>query len=270
MVRPIAVTHELRRPALAQQQPSPAYEVVARLLLDFQVDTVFSLLGSGNFLLAQRLVQGGARRYWARHESGVVSAADGCARASGRIGVATIHQGPGLTNALTTLTEAKEAHTPLLLVVGDSATGGLALDNQRVDQPASIAATGAGYERVLRCSSAADLTRRAWLRAGLERRPIVLILPVDVQNVACLDPGSALLPECGLAVPDRASIERAVGFLSAAERPVIVGGRGLLDDEAAGLSLGDHIGAVFATTAPAKGLFASSQWCLGVSGGFLT
>jgi thiamine pyrophosphate-dependent acetolactate synthase large subunit-like protein len=247
---------------------SPAFEVVARLLLGFGVDTVFSLLGSSNYLLVQRLVDGGARHVWARHESGVVSAADGWARASGRVGVCTVHQGPGLVNAVTTLTEAVRASTPLVVIAGESPTEGLSLDNQRIDQVAFVAATGAGHERVLRGASAAAQTYRAWHRAIVERRPIVLILPVDVQHESCFSDLSALLPPTGVSIPDPPSIERAVQLLLAAERPVIVGGRGLLDGEKEGLDLAERIGAVLATSAPAKGLFGSSPWCVGISGGF--
>src|SRR3712207_9054582 len=70
------------------------------------VDTVFGLAGSGNFVVTNALVAGGARFFSARHEGGAVAMADGWARVTGRTGVASVHQGPGLTNTLTALAEA--------------------------------------------------------------------------------------------------------------------------------------------------------------------
>ena len=46
--------------------------------------------------------------------------ADGWSRSTGRPGVATVHQGPGLTNTLTALAEAAKAHTPLVVLAGDT------------------------------------------------------------------------------------------------------------------------------------------------------
>nr|WP_275585670.1 thiamine pyrophosphate-binding protein [Geodermatophilus sabuli] len=250
---------------------APAFEAVAELLAELGADVVFSLLGSGNFLLVQRMVsRHGVAHRWARHEAGVVAMADGWARATGRVGVCTLHQGPGLTNAVTALTEAAKAHTPLLVVVGDSSTTGTNLDNQRIDQEAFVRATGAGVERVLRGASALVQTRRAWVRAATERRPVVLVLPIDVQRETCRTGGGVVLPEPSTTVPHEGALRRAADLLAAAQRPLVLAGRGAFGPgaEDAVLALGDRLGALFATTALGKGLFAGSPWCVGISGGF--
>ena len=84
-------------------------------------DTVFGVVGSGNFHVTNALVARGARFVAARHEGGAASMADGWARMTGRPGIVTVHQGPGLTNALTGITEAAKSRTPLLVLAADVA-----------------------------------------------------------------------------------------------------------------------------------------------------
>src|SRR3712207_9233085 len=97
------------------------------------VDTVFGLAGSGTFVVTNALVAGGARFHSARHEGGAVAMADGWARTTGRPGVASVHQGPGLTNTLTALAEAAKARTPLVVLAGDTPARALR-SNFRIDQ----------------------------------------------------------------------------------------------------------------------------------------
>ena len=81
-------------------------DAVAAVLADFGADTVFGVVGSGNFHVTNGLTARGARFVAARHECGAASMADGWARISGRPGIVSVHQGPGLTNAMTGITEA--------------------------------------------------------------------------------------------------------------------------------------------------------------------
>lgn len=74
----------------------------------------FGVLGSGNLVATNALRAAGMRFHPARHEAGAVAMADGYARVSGRTGVCSVHQGPGLTNAMTALAEAAKSRTPLL------------------------------------------------------------------------------------------------------------------------------------------------------------
>lgn len=70
---------------------------------------VFGVVGSGNFVVTRALVGSGARFVAARHETAAVTMADAWARVTGEVGVATVHQGPGFTNALTALAEAAKS-----------------------------------------------------------------------------------------------------------------------------------------------------------------
>ena len=96
------------------------YEAVGTALADLGVDTVFGVVGSGNFHVTNALIAKGARYVPARHECAAASMADAWARSTGRPGVLSVHQGPGLTNAMTGITEAAKSRTPLLVLAARS------------------------------------------------------------------------------------------------------------------------------------------------------
>ena len=233
---------------------------------------MFGVLGSGNFVVTDALRAGGARFTRARHESGAVGMADGFARITGAIGVASVHQGPGLTNCLTPLAEAVKCQTPMLVLSGDTAAAAKS-SNFRIDQHGLVESVGAGVERIYgRETAFADATR-ALGRARRERRPIVLMLPVDIQQLPletdCRRPAAG---SHGVlrSVPAPEAFERAANLVTDGSRPVIIAGRGaVLSDAGRDLErLGDRIGALLATSAMSKGLFFGSPWELGICGGF--
>ena len=248
------------------------YEAVAESLHRLGADTIFGLVGSGNFRLIDHMTrQCGVAYHAARHEAAAVAMADGYARVSGKLGVCTVHQGPGVTNTLTALTEAVKARTPLLLLAGDTATTAL-YQNLDVDQDAVVASVGAGVERLRNANTATEDVSRAVRRARVERRPIVLSLPIDVQEQDCQTTEHPTFVEYEDAAPrpSEEAILRVVDKLESSSRPAIIAGRGAVLAAARPQleALGDRIGAVFATSMMAKGLFAGNPFDLGVSGGF--
>ena len=151
----------------------------------------------------------------ARHECAAVSMADAYGRVSGRVGVATVHQGPGLTNATTALAEAAKARTPLLLLAADTSAGAVR-SNFRVDQAGLAAAVGAVAERAHSPASAIDDLARAWGRAVGERRAVLFSLPLDVQ--AAEEPQVELTPpESRIPLPP--TPKRCVGSRTCWRRP---------------------------------------------------
>src|SRR5919106_2752212 len=122
-------------------------EAIADALLNLGVEACFGVVGSGNFIVTSALCRRGARFVAARHETSAVAMADGYARVTGRPGVASVHQGPGFTNALTGMTEAAKARSPVLLLAAD--TPGAWIDsNFRIDQAAVAAGAGIVAERI--------------------------------------------------------------------------------------------------------------------------
>jgi thiamine pyrophosphate-dependent acetolactate synthase large subunit-like protein len=230
-------------------------------------DVVFGLMGSGNLAVTNAIVAAGGRFVSARHETGALCMADGYARVSGRLGVASVHQGPGLTNALTGLTEAAKSRTPLVLLAADTPAAQLR-SNFKIDQDALVESVGAVAERVHSPATAVADVTRAVRTAVVERRTVVLNLPLDVQaaEVSATDP--VAWPELPPVRP--ADVQAVAELLALAERPALIGGRGavLAGAGPALRRLGELTGAILATSAVGNGLFAGDPFAVGISGGF--
>ena len=208
----------------------------------------------------------------ARHEGGAAVMADAWARLSGRPGLLSVHQGPGLTNAMTGITEAAKSRTPLVVLAADVASAAVR-SNFRIDVAALATAVGATAVRLHSPGFAVDDTVRAYRTAA--------------QRAAHRGAGAA----AGRA--GRASAtwprSRRLGSAAAPRPPVAGGGRragrraaprpaagvhrraGRADRRGRGQDLerlADRCGALLATSAAAKGLFRGSPWDLDVSGGF--
>lgn len=245
-------------------------QAVGEALIDLGVTAVFGVIGSGNLEVSNALDGGGARFVHARHENAAMCMADAYARVTGRVGVATCHQGPGLTNAATGITEAAKARTPLLVLAADTSAAAVR-SNFRIDQDALVESCGASAERIHTAQSAIDDVSRAWRRAMVERRTVVLMLPLDVQaqevtgDVRVSEPDVPRPP-----APQPDAVDEVVDLLGSAERPVIVAGRGAVLSDAGGpiRDLGERVGALLATSANGNGLFAGDPYALGISGGF--
>ena len=233
----------------------------------------FGVVGSGNLVVTNALCRAGAQFHHARHEGAAISMADGYARVSGEVGVCSVHQGPGLTNTITGLTEAVKSHTPVLVLAGEAPAAALT-SNFRIAQDDLVASVGAGVDRLYGPASADADARRAYRRAIVERRPIVLMLPIDIQPLPAVSgPAAEAAPatvELPLPAPAATAIAAVADTLIDARLPVILAGRGaVLADAREPLErLGSLTGAVLATSAPANGLFAGLPYALGISGGF--
>jgi len=231
------------------------------------VSAVFGLVGSGNFHVTNALTEAGARFVAARHEGGAAVMADAYARVSGQLGVLSVHQGPGLTNALTGIAEAAKSRTPLLVLTPVATNP---RSNFYIDENALALAVGATLVPVRSAATAgADLARAYQIATG-ERRTVLLTLPLDVQAKSAppfpiLAPPSPVIRE---PAPD--SVAQLADALVGAHRPVFVAGRGARAAKAQIVQLAERTGALLATTAVARGLFQDVAFNLDVSGGFAT
>jgi acetolactate synthase I/II/III large subunit len=235
---------------------------------------VFGVLGEGTLAVIDALVNELGLPYVATaREDGAVMMADALGRVGGGVGVAALTHGPGLTNAVTALTEAARARTPLVVLVGDTP----ATDRQNpqaIDQAAVVAPTGAGFQPVRSPDCAPEDVALAFRRAVLERRPVVLDVPTPF--LGQLAPPGVVptgLVDAAPAVPASMSpVAHAAELLAVAERPLVVAGRGAV---AAGAGdalreLAERSGALLATTLLAKGLFAGDPYDVGICGGYAT
>ncbi|HET9500509.1 MAG TPA: thiamine pyrophosphate-binding protein [Marmoricola sp.] len=233
------------------------------------VDHVFGVVGSGNFHVTNAMIAAGSTFVAARHEGGAATMADAFARMSGTVAAVSVHQGCGLTNAMTGIAEAAKSRTPMVVVAAEATQP---RSNFYVDQTALAASVGAVPARITSAATAVAEAEDAVALARAERRTVVLNLPLQVQAEPTPDRSAdrAVIPARPARAATGADLDLLVEALRSARRPVFVAGRGSRGpgsgDALEGLA--DSCGALLATSAVAKGLFHGSPWSLDVSGGF--
>jgi thiamine pyrophosphate-dependent acetolactate synthase large subunit-like protein len=246
---------------------STVAEVVGRTLVDGGIDHVFGVVGSGNFHVTNAMVAAGARFVAARHEGGAATMADAFARTADRPAAVTVHQGCGLTNAMTGITEAAKSRTPVVVVAAEVTEP---RSNFFVDQAALAGAVGALAFRVDDPAAAARVAAEAVRTAVTSRRTVLLNLPLRVQSepAPAASPPVERVETTGGLRPNDADLERLADAVRRSQRPVFVAGRGSRGAGSEVAQAAERSGALLAESAVAKGLFGADPWSLGVSGGF--
>jgi acetolactate synthase-1/2/3 large subunit len=209
-----------------------AGRALARSLKAEGVDTVFMLTGGHILAIIDGCVQEGIRVVDVRHEQAAAHAADAYARLTGRLGVAIVTAGPGVTDALTGIANAAYANSPVLLIGGRHLTnedlrGGL----QEMDHPRLFhsitrwAATASDPGRLPEYIATA--ARHAFAGRG---GPVFLDIPWDVQS-EMVEETAIVWPEGYRAghpsAATQESVDEIAALLAGAERPVVFGGTGL-------------------------------------------
>jgi thiamine pyrophosphate-dependent acetolactate synthase large subunit-like protein len=237
-------------------------------------DVCFALLGDANMTWATHLAGLGCRMIYVRDEHCAAAAAMAYARKTGAVGVATVTCGPGLTQILTALPAAVRARLPMVVFAGEAPLKN-AWYNQMIDQAPFVTATGAAYRALHHVEGMATAVRDAFLQARMERRPVVLGVPFDLQDRPAPDgpppaPSRAILPRVGPMPPNPDDLAAAAARLAAARRVVVMAGLGAVEAGAGPTCrvLAARCDALLATTLPARGLFHDDPFSLGVAGGF--
>jgi acetolactate synthase-1/2/3 large subunit len=245
------------------------HEALATAISEIPADTMFGLLGDANLFMVNTFVeQFGGRYISASHEASAVMMASGYASRAGRLGVATVTQGPGLTNTATALVEAVRSSAPVLVITGDTAPGNL-LNQQSLAQEPFVRATGAEYVLVERPDEGVDALRYAAGLALGRSHPVVLNCPTEYQwaEVEYVYADVALKP---LPSPESTDeqLDVAVGLIASSSRPLILAGRGVVASGArdAVLAFAQRIGAPLMTTLRARNLYSAEEGSLGVMG----
>ncbi len=243
-------------------------ELVGKTLAELGVGHVFGVVGSGNFTITNALINQGVPYTAARHEGGAATMADAYSRTSGAVGVVSVHQGCGLTNAATGIGEAAKSRTPMIVLAAEAVPSAV-YSNFAMDQDSFAASVYAVSERVHSAQSAVADTVRAYRTAVNDRRTVVLNLPLNIQALpAPHDMEATEVAPREPIRPSRDSVRALAVLLENAQRPVFVAGRGGRGAKQEILSLARHTGALVATSAVAKGLFNADDFDLGISGGF--
>ena len=250
-------------------------EAVGRTLAREGVEVVFGVMGSGNLAFTNHLRDAGATFHAARHEGGAICMADGYARVSGTVAACSVHQGPGLTNAITGLTEAAKSRTPLVLVAADTPAAAIR-SNFRIEQDALVRAVGAVAERVHGPATAVADTARAVRRARVERRAVVLM--VAARRAGRRGAGGGRRAADG-ARPTRLPPAPAAGAVAALAELLAARSGRCSSAAAAPCSRAPAPPCArsrsaparsLATSAVANGLFRGDPFDLGIAGGFAT
>ncbi|MCH2075566.1 MAG: thiamine pyrophosphate-binding protein [Rhodobacteraceae bacterium] len=240
---------------------------IAQAISDHGVDVMFGLMGDANLFMVDSFVREQKGRFIpAAYEGGSVLMAMAYAHASGRVGVATVTHGPALTNCVTALTEGARGHLPVVLLAGDTP-----IDNPRhlqsTDQREVVKSTGAGFEQLRSPSTASKDVARAFYRAQVERRPIVLNMPADFmwQEVVHEPHKLSVFTDPG-GVAEGDILDEAIGMIASARRPLILAGGGAVGARDALIALADRLEAPLATTLKAKGLFQGHDYNMDIFG----
>lgn len=235
---------------------------------------VFGLMGDANMAVWDAILKAGRTRIvWSRHDGAAILMADGYAQASGRIGIATVTCGPGLASGANALLSAARAGTPMVVLTGEYPDDGRS-SVQHLDTRRFATACECEFRALSKLDTLAEDVAEAFFLARMRSRPVLLCVPyahwdAELEWPWEYRPSSELLPRQDWAAPADAIVELAER-LFAAQRPVLLAGRGAIraDARAALEGLGDHVGALFATSLVAKGFFDGHPYDLGISGSF--
>ncbi|MGD9912788.1 MAG: 5-guanidino-2-oxopentanoate decarboxylase [Rhizobiaceae bacterium] len=233
-------------------------EALIRLLEAHGVDTVFGIPGVHTVELYRGLAGSRIRHVTPRHEQGAGFMADGYARASGRPGVAFVITGPGLTNTLTAMAQARADSVPMLVISGVNATAtlgkGLGYLHELPDQRGMTAKVALTSERVTEAAQLPGALSRAFaLFASARPGPVHIEIPLDIMGLPAGDL-AATASNAAPPRPDAAQVAEAARLLGAAARPLILAGGGAKASDAALTALAERLDAPVVTTANGRGL----------------
>ena len=194
------------------------------------VDTVFGYPGGAVLNIYDELYQCRDRIHHVltAHEQGAAHAADGYARASGKVGVVIATSGPGATNLVTGIANAYLDSVPLVAITGNVATEALGRDSFQEVDIVSITQPVVKHNFMVKEVSELEQTiKEAFLIASTGRKgPVLIDIPKDVQVAEC-EYGVAVLPK----MPEKAVLsydeEGVVALLNQAKKPFIYAGGGV-------------------------------------------
>ena len=194
------------------------------------VDTLFGYPGGTIMPFYDALVDSGLKHILVRHEQGAALAANGYARASGRVGVCVATSGPGASNLVTGIADAMLDSVPMVCLTGQVATHLMGTDAfQELDVFGLTLPIVKHSYIVRRVEDLPEVVREAF-RIAREGRPgpVLIDLPKDVQMAdASHLPDHVPASVDPLPSPEDAKLADALAAIASAEKPVIYGGGGI-------------------------------------------
>lgn len=228
-------------------------EAIVETLLAEGVDHVCGIVGSAFMDMLDLFPSAGIRFIPVRHEQSAGHMEDAYARITGRAGVITGQNGPGITNMVTSVAAANMGHTPLIVISPSAGTPTIGWDGfQECDQVSVFKAITKATVRVPHPKRAADCLRTAFRIAYAERGAVLYDIPRDYFygeiEETILKPSQYRVDARGCG--SMASLDQAAALLAKAKNPVIVSGRGVVDADALDVikDIAEHLTAPVAVT----------------------
>jgi thiamine pyrophosphate-dependent acetolactate synthase large subunit-like protein len=242
-------------------------QLIVDLLEREGVEVCFGLPGVHNLALWEALRESRIRLVGVRHEQTAAYAADGYARATGRLGVALTTTGPGAANTLGAVGEAWASRSPVLVIATDIPSGlrrpGVyrGVLHETTDQAAMFGPVVKGTHRALDAELVANAAAAAVAEAaGEPTRPVYLEIATDLLGRE-LPAGEPRTPP-GPPPPAGGDLDAAAERLAAAERPLLWCGSGARNAGDAVARLAERLAAPVLITYGAAGLLPPSHPCL--------
>ena len=249
-------------------------DAIVEQLVEWGVSQVYGIPGETSLAIVDAIRRRGDRIRFVlvRHEEVAAFMASAYAKLTGELGVCLTIAGPGATNLITGLYDAKMDRAPVLALTGQVALQFLGLGSfQEIDQHALFEAVAAFNEVIDSPDQVTELLALAMKGAIVGRGVSHLGIPTNVQSLPVLPnmkvkPREGRLPDLRL-MPHPELIQAATDAIDSVERPVLVVGYGARRQRGAVLSLAEKINAPIATTYKAKGVVPEDHpLALGVMG----
>lgn len=237
-------------------------DVMARTMVNWGVTHVFGMVGHSNLGLAEALrkleAKGKITYIGIRHEGAAAFACSGFAKASGRPAACLTIAGPGATNLLTGVWDAKVDRHPMIALTGQVNTQVLGPGAfQELDLASAFEAATIWSQTALPDSDFAELMNLAMKNAIVGHGPSHLIFPDEVQVIELPEDTPVGTPAGRLSPPEitpaRESIDAAIKRITRATRPTIIAGYGAREKMDEVITLAERLGAPVLTTFKAKG-----------------
>jgi len=212
-------------------------QIIIDALRMHSIDTVTGIPGGSSLPLYDELTRSGIRHILARHEQGAGFIAQGMARVSGRAAVCLATSGPGATNLVTAVADAKKDSIPMVAITGQVPTSLIGTDAfQEIDTVAMMRPLAKAVFAVTEGSELIDILPRAFTLAESGRQgPVVIDVPRDVQvEEVEISRAPAPLQAACPGIPDREALHEMQQLIECSERPVIFAGGGIISSGASG------------------------------------
>ena len=244
-------------------------QLLAKALQAEGVDVLFGYPGGANLEIFDVLPEFGLRCVRTEHEQGAAHAAQGYARASGKVGVCLATSGPGATNLVTGIADAHSDSTPIVAITGNVPTPLLGKNAfQEVDIVGITKPITKKNYLVKRVTDIPEVVREAFALAGGNRPgPVLIDIPKDIQQHYPKDaegnytppriPAVIEPPEPPIGGLTENQLDEACRLLAEAKRPVIYAGGGIVSADCADLllALAEKLRCPVTTTVMGHGIF---------------